>query len=149
MADLPPEPPQQPEVTPENQLRARRRKLLKGLAAGVPAVITLQSGAALAATSLSPCIGTAAHGQPAGGRCQSADPGTGLKFLADNNSFWTGSDGPGKVSTTGNFCAPYLTQNGSKGNAANKWGASGSASGDVGPAANYYSVTDSCWTSFY
>lgn len=133
------------EQNPAAKLLARRRKLLKGLAAGVPAIITLQSGAALAASSSTCARENNITTQPAGGRCQASDPGTGLRFVQDNDASW-GTDGPCTNNTE--YAAVYVTGGGSYGSAGNNFG--GAAADDAAPATSpqYYAVTTSCWTSF-
>lgn len=133
--------------------RARRRRLLKGLVSGVPAtVITLHSGALLAASS-STCVSDAAIDTWAemnagnlptnSARCQTSDPGENdIVLLADNDTRFSG-DGP---CTASQFAVVYLDADGNFPTAPN-WG--GNASPTALPATNYYAVRDSCWTSFW
>jgi hypothetical protein len=148
-----------PEPSPEDLLRARRRKLLKGLATGVPAIITLQSGAALAAsTSNSDCVVnggganlTAVGGGVAVSRCVAPIAGN-LNWQYETSggaSFTAGFPGGG-----GESCLVYMTPAGNK-QGGTPWGGLNNGGGNVnttaGPntGATYYAVRASCWASFY
>ncbi|MBF0147555.1 MAG: hypothetical protein HQL84_15570 [Magnetococcales bacterium] len=129
---------------------ARRRLLLKGIAAGVPAIVTLQSGAALAAMSTSVnCISNGGGGpginQP---RCQASDPTvtSPWKHVIDNDaSVWPGGNGP--CATTTNYGIVYVDNSGTIITTAN-FGANGSPTA-TNPASGYYAIRQSCWTSFH
>ena len=130
---------------------ARRRRLLKGVAAGIPAIITLKSGSLLAATSIScvkqDAISTLANYGNA--RCvasQTAGNANGLAMLANNDPAWSGT-GP-DTGVTGKWCAVYMAEDGTL-PAGPNWGATAPGTGNIPPAANYYAVTDSCWSSFH
>jgi hypothetical protein len=160
----------QPELSPEDLKLARRRKLLKGLAAGVPAIITLQSGAALATSSNgNACViendgskFTKIGGGAMTKRCLTAAAHTtGMNqwvykkhtITANDIAVWgTGNTtGPGNANS---WCLVYMTSGGSFEGAA-PWGADVTAGAGTAaeitaePAAGFYAVTTSCWTSFY
>ncbi|MBF0193471.1 MAG: hypothetical protein HQL71_02895 [Magnetococcales bacterium] len=153
---------EKPNLSPEDQLLARRRKLLKGLVAGVPAIITLQSGAALAGTSIPRACLDTSQGKKlttmnVGGRCKTAGAVTGNEEWhyappQGNTSVFGVNSGPGGGTK---YCLPYMTANGILATqnqpAANRWGALATGGGtDAGPVSGtYYAVKQSCWTSFY
>lgn len=147
----------------DERQRQRRRRLLKGLAAGVPAIVTLKSGAALAATSTTCAINN--YTVPASGlsggigpRCSTAVPTPGTaaakyKFYEEQSSYFN-ADISGNANyntgggTAGDYCAVYVTNNG---NNATNTTAGGLTNPNAQPdnASGYYLVTISCWTSFH
>ncbi|MBF0381922.1 MAG: hypothetical protein HQL69_12945 [Magnetococcales bacterium] len=151
---------EKPDISPEDQHLARRRKLLKGLVAGVPAIITLQSGAALAGTSIARMCLDTSQGRKlttmnVGGRCKGALTGNEewhYAPLAGNTGVFGTNNGPGGGAS---YCLPYMTANGILATqnqpAANRWGALATGAGtNAGPVSGtYYAVKASCWTSFY
>ncbi len=157
----------------ELQLMARRRRLLKGLAATVPAIVTLQSGAALANTSggSTACIAAnpnaqtvTAEGSTAGNRCSdgAASPAGVEEWVYVTEDDLTGGggadsiDGGGGVAAGDSYCLLYVDSAGNRatvndGGGAGFWGGNGSAT-DVaysGAGTKFYAVTLSCYTSFY
>lgn len=137
---------------PDSEQRLmRRRRILKGMAAGIPAIVTLQSGAALAATSVSTCVkdGPGTYADLGNVRCFASDPTTNsYLFLADNDPVWTGSNGPGNTATP--YCAVYVQEDGTVATA-NAGGAGnfGGLSATGGPNTDYYAIKRSCWTTFH
>jgi hypothetical protein len=141
---------------------ARRRRILKGLVATVPAIVTLRSGAALANTSIgSTCIAEHSAGQTrtslSGNRCLDGtttpvNPGWNYQL----ESYISGGadpnlDGDGDGDS---YCLLYVnsggtlaTANQGGGGAANWYG--GDTSFTSLPSADFYAVSTSCWTSFY
>ncbi|MBF0414681.1 MAG: hypothetical protein HQL78_02880 [Magnetococcales bacterium] len=147
------------EVVPAQTKLVRRRLILKGLAAGVPAVITLQgaSSAAAAATSSGNCItgsnitSLASYGT---NRCVStAVAATSIiqRYNRTDTTVW-GSTAAAPCTAGAPMGAIYTNASGvaatsNAGGGANYWG--GNAGQNVNPAAGYYAVTKSCWGSFH
>ena len=145
---------EKPNLSPEDQLLARRRKLLKGLVAGVPAIITLQSGAALAGTSIPRMCLDTSQGKllttmNVGLRCKAATTGNEEWHYAPkagNTAVFGSNNGPGAGAS---HCLVYMTTNGVL-EKVRPWGGLTSGVGTgAGPKAGYYAVKQSCWTSFY
>jgi hypothetical protein len=155
--------------SPEDLKRARRRKLLKGLAAGVPAIITLQSGAVLANQSIgdSACI---ADGGKNGNftamvgdftkRCTTVNNiGNDMNWASYQDAAVWGAASAGPALGVDKWCLPYMTANGVLATksqpAAGQWGANATGTGvNAWPSTNgtgktMYAVKQSCWTSFY
>ncbi|HIJ84463.1 MAG: hypothetical protein HW380_1748 [Magnetococcales bacterium] len=138
------------QTAPDAARLVRRRLLLKGIAAGVPAIVTLQSGAALAATSITPqCItpnGPSFAGQP---RCLTATAaGTSVwVYKIDNDTVWGGGtpDGP---CAGGQYGAVYVDNDGAINTSSPNYGATNTTT-NTQPVAGYYAITKSCWSSFY
>lgn len=136
--------------------RARRRKLLKGLAVGVPAIITLKSGAALAANSNPMCVQQGGMGSAdpisviGGNRCYASAAAAATNsytFLAVGDPGWVGGSGP---ATGAKYCAVYMTAGGTLGTNLNNYGAVSAGTGATAtPSATYFAVKDSCWSSFF
>ncbi|MBF0444520.1 MAG: hypothetical protein HQL68_02960 [Magnetococcales bacterium] len=157
---------EKPDLSPEDQLGARRRKLLKGLLAGVPAIITLQSGAALAGTSVSNAACIAGAGMTgnffAGGgvtkRCTAVgNIGNDLLWVDPDDAAIWGAANAGPAGAGTEWCLPYLTAGGSLATsgqpAAGQWGANAAGIGtgawpSTAPT-KFYAIKQSCWTSFF
>ncbi|MBF0454168.1 MAG: hypothetical protein HQL72_05030 [Magnetococcales bacterium] len=145
---------------PQSRQMARRRRLLKGLAAGVPAIVTLQSGAALAAASSNgACILAPSNKQTitetaTGTRCAAgtdAFTSAGNWAYQKESAFAGGSaDALDNNADGDSYCLIYVDSTGTLAPqntpAANRWGADGSATGT--PNTSYYAITSSCWASF-
>lgn len=144
-------------AAPVNPVLVRRRQLLKGIAAGVPAIVTLQSGAALAASSITPqCTinGPSFASQP---RCVTSGVAATSVWVykADNTSdpaVWgVGNDGP---CTPAKYGAVYVDNDGvvataNVGGTGYFGGATGTGLATDQPVAGYYAITRTCWSSFY
>ncbi|MEO5328855.1 MAG: hypothetical protein H7829_11505 [Magnetococcus sp. THC-1_WYH] len=137
------------QTAPVDPVLVRRRQLLKGIAAGVPAIVTLQSGAALAASSVNPvCItnGPSFAGQ---NRCLTATAaGTSAwVYKVDTDAtVWSGGNGP---CTPAKYGAVYV-DNGGIYTTSTPWGGvNGGGTTTDQPAAGYYAITKTCWSSFY
>lgn len=156
---------QQPAAPPETgapqdgeraqaERRARRRRLLKGLlaagAAASPLVLTLRNGARAAAASSYNCI---VH-NPAplnGGRCRDGnDPGNEWRHVPETTftpPFDLNSD---TTIDANDYCIVYVDANGVVAGAndgcVNCYGGNGGPNN--APAAGFYAMTDSCWSSF-
>lgn len=120
----------------------RRRLLLKGVAAGVPAIITLQSGAALAAASAT-CV---TRGESFGTqvRCKTSEPTTSnWLHVLDSDAFWSGN---GPCAPT-EWAAVYVSQDGTAQKTGN-YGGNGSPTAAPDTANGYYAISKSCWSSF-
>ncbi len=141
--------------------KIRRRKMLKGLMTGLPVIITLKSGAAIAATSLqNSCIADGggnsieALNNANNDRCINGIPDNQKAFvhLSDSNHNWDGGNGPG---TPNQYCAVYMKSDGSLPTENEHYGATKAydsnmnrnAAPDIN--AGYYAVRESCWTSFH
>lgn len=130
----------------------RRRRLLKGLVsgAGVPVILTLSSGAALAASSNKSCIDTTLTYDKDNLRCianatvesvaerREARVGTYFNDTTDNMTGGTGADSDlcliyHDPSTGAPFVGPTI---------GNSWG------NDGGDAGTNIRITESCWNSF-
>ncbi|MBF0610330.1 MAG: hypothetical protein G8345_03875 [Magnetococcales bacterium] len=139
---------------------ALRRQLLKGLIAGLPAVITLQSGAARALSSLNQCYlqetnkpskhclrnevpaeydGANFIGPPYGNLTLTKGR---FKMLLESN-YGGGNDVTGDGQQD-DLCVVYVDGNGSVAGAGVSYG---EASANGPPAAGYYAMSVSCWTS--
>ncbi|MBF0421608.1 MAG: hypothetical protein HQL73_01300 [Magnetococcales bacterium] len=139
-------------TSPLDPKLARRRLLLKSIAAGVPAVITLQSSlsASAAATSMANCIARdniqtlTSYG---GSRCMnSTAAGTNsLKTLAYNDSHWSGT-GP---CTASQYGVVYVDASGVVPTTANYGGNGTPTAAPVSGTSGYYAITKSCWGSFH
>ncbi|HAT50587.1 MAG: hypothetical protein HQL07_08945 [Nitrospirae bacterium] len=136
------------QTAPVDSTLVRRRQLLKGIAAGVPAIVTLQSGAALAASSITPqCTinGPDFSAQP---RCVTSGVAATSRWVykADNASdpaVWgAGNDGP---CTAAQYGAVYVDNDGIY-TTSTPWGGT-TVAGQ--PASGYYAITNTCWSSFY
>ncbi|OSM06867.1 hypothetical protein [Magnetofaba australis] len=148
-------PTEQPLPSPEQQARMRRRKLIKGLAASAPVIMTLSPGAALARSSSQICIANEPTSIPTGGnfagnRCvtdNNVDANTNTqdgyktwdrdKFTnyASNSATLTG----GSAQTTDD-CLIFVNEVGTVNNTEAESYGDGQA--------NHHIVTDSCWGSF-
>jgi hypothetical protein len=173
MADQPQDSPTQPEQkapddgqsvkptpSPEDLKRARRRKLLKGLAAGVPAIITLQSGAALAGKSIGDfsCIASSGRTGNFTGwianitkRCTAVgNIGNDMNWVSPDDAAIWGAANAGPAGVGAEWCLPYMKAGGTLGVVGTNFGANlGTTGVNAWPAANFYAVKQSCWTSFY
>ncbi|MBF0142985.1 MAG: hypothetical protein HQL57_06000 [Magnetococcales bacterium] len=137
----------------------RRRRLLKGLVAGVPAIITMQSGAiAAAASSKNNCINTGSgfsalaansiNSSNGNARCGASTPDS-YKYKYQTEA-WFGGDvnGNSTPSEAGVNCLVYVDAAGTGAAAGAGAGGYGSASANGDPDTGYYAVTTSCWSSF-
>ncbi|MBF0109907.1 MAG: hypothetical protein HQL76_12090 [Magnetococcales bacterium] len=130
---------------------ARRRLLLKGLAAGVPAIVTLQSGAALAAQSTSSnCISNGGGASFNEARCKTATAaGTNnWKHVIDTDTSTWGVGG-GPCPTTTHYGAVFVDNLGNIATGGSFGGNGTGAANPTTPASGYYAVRQSCWTSFH
>ncbi|MBF0188863.1 MAG: hypothetical protein HQL50_13150 [Magnetococcales bacterium] len=129
--------------------RARRRRLLKGIAAGVPAVMTLQSGSALAGSTTT-CVQENGSASSPGTRCVISDTtGNGDWKRGQESAYFGGIafDGDGASDA---YCMIYVNSDGTE--ATSAAGGAGNYGGDGGttsnPVAGYYAITNTCWSSF-
>lgn len=144
------------EVVQTQAKLVRRRLILKGLAAGVPAIITLQgaSSAAAAVTSTGvSCItgnGITDLTNYGGARCvTSAVAGNSIiQRYNSTSSVWSGS--PPCTSGGATYGAIYSDASGvaATANAVGS-GFFGGVSKTGNPSGGYYAVTISCWGSFH
>ncbi|MGN7611724.1 hypothetical protein ACQZV8_06535 [Magnetococcales bacterium HHB-1] len=133
-----------------------RRKLVKGLIAGIPAVVTLKSGFASAGTS-SACITSTPNASTptsVSNRCVVGDTTAATEWKREQESTYFGVDmdaSDGDLTASADiYCAVYVDDGGNEASAnnggSNYFGATGSSSGD--PDTNWYAITNTCWSSF-
>jgi hypothetical protein len=163
-------------VSEETKRKARRRRLLRGLAATVPAIVTLQSGTALALANSSNnnCIAETANAQSvtaensdANNRCSNTGAIAGEEdWVYQLESVIEGGadniDSGAGTAAGDSYCLLYVDASGNLPGAA-----AGEPNGTVGYGARavgggsyaglpenalatqYYAVTVSCWTSLH
>ncbi|MBF0132887.1 MAG: hypothetical protein HQL75_09920 [Magnetococcales bacterium] len=139
------------QTAPVDPVLVRRRQLLKGIAAGVPAIVTLQSGAALAASSITPqCTinGPSFAGQ---NRCLTATAaGTSVwVYKVDTDTTVWGAGGNGPCTNSAHYGAVYVNNDGIYTTTTPWGGVNGGGTTTDQPAAGYYAITRTCWSSFY
>ncbi|MBF0622777.1 MAG: hypothetical protein HQL54_12720 [Magnetococcales bacterium] len=153
--------PQNP-LSDEDKRLLRRRRLLKSLAAGAPALLTLKSGAALAQSSnmtLAQCITADVDNQNptyssyGNTRCwDNADSANNKHVTVPETSALTGSqnmnaNAPASDVDTSDYCLLYVDSSGTPASDTYR-GATGTELDNTLNTGSYYVVLDSCWTSF-
>ncbi|MEO5376468.1 MAG: hypothetical protein H7832_01585 [Magnetococcus sp. DMHC-6] len=167
MSDQHPDPPSE-QITESledpNIKLARRRRLIKGLVAGMPAVITLANGRLVAAASnyaqnnLLTCLQNRPNIEQTATsrtRCEASNPTNTNKFMyaSEATHFSADLDGGG----TNSYCILYYKSGGvapinavealaDDGDGTNFFGAATTADGP--PKAGFYAMTHTCWSSF-
>lgn len=159
-ADSPEQPPLQaalddrsPPEGAASQEQVGRRLLIKGLLVGIPAMMTLRSGAALASSSSTHCIRNISP--RTGGRCVTGSlnppPTEPYLFKAETDVAYFNYDisGNGGGAASGSdWCVVYVDSQGVVDNNPGTFFGGTGANTNTDPGPGRFAMTQSCWASF-